>query len=141
MSSRVRAVEIAPSVVFDPAASGYHTFRIPSVLARGELVLAFCEGRLHRSGDAGEIEVVLRRSLDGGRTWLPLQVVSAVPGKTCGNPAPVIDPLSGDVLLVTVENGADAVELSLARGDDPVDGRRVFVQRSADDGASWSPTS
>jgi sialidase-1 len=141
MSSRLRAVEIASEVVFDPAGSGYHTFRIPSVLARRELVLAFCEGRLHGSGDAGEIEVVLRRSLDGGRSWLPLQVVSGVPGKTCGNPVPVIDPASGDIVLVTVQNGADAVELSLARGTDPVDGRRVFVQRSADDGASWSPTS
>src|SRR6266545_2046672 len=140
MSSRVGAVEIA-GAVFDSAGSGYHAFRIPTVLARGELVLAFCEGRRHGSGDAGEIEVVLRRSLDGGRTWLPLQAVSAVPGKTCGNPVPVIDPLSGDVVLVTVQNGADAVELSLARGNDPVDGRRVFVQRSADDGASWSPTS
>jgi sialidase-1 len=127
-----------PEVVFDPVDSGYHTFRIPSVLARGPVVLAFCEGRLHGSGDAGEIEVVLRRSLDGGATWLPLQVVSAVPGKTCGNPVPVIDPASGDIVLVTVQNGADAVELSLARGTDPVDGRRVFVQRSADDGASWS---
>ena len=50
----------------------------------GSVLLAFCEGRLHGSGDAGEIEVVLRRSPDGGRTWLPLQVVSAAPGKTCG---------------------------------------------------------
>ncbi|WP_410785608.1 sialidase family protein [Kribbella sp. C-35] len=135
MSSRVGALEI-----FDPAESGYHTFRIPSVVARDSLVLAFCEGRLHGAGDAGEIEVVLRRSLDGGRTWLPLQVVSAAPGKTCGNPVPLVDPTSGAIVLVTVENGADAVEMSLARGTDPVDGRRVFVQRSADDGATWSPT-
>ncbi|WP_427888932.1 sialidase family protein [Kribbella sp. GL6] len=134
MSSRVGASEI-----FDPAGSGYHTFRIPAVLARGSTVLAFCEGRLHGSGDAGEIEVVLRRSLDGGRTWLPLQVVSAAPGKTCGNPVPLLDPGTGDLVLVTVQNGADAVEMSLARGTDPVDGRRVFVQRSSDDGASWSP--
>ena len=139
MSSRVGAPEIA-EVVFDPAGSGYHTFRIPSVLARGSSVLAFCEGRLHGPGDAGEIEVVLRRSLDGGRTWLPLQVVSAVPGKTCGNPVPLIDAASGDIVLVTVQNGADAVELSLARGTDPESGRRVFVQRSSDDGTTWSPT-
>ncbi|GAA1564070.1 hypothetical protein GCM10009804_21080 [Kribbella hippodromi] len=136
MSSRVGATEI----VFDPAGSGYHTFRIPSVLANGPLVLAFAEGRLHGAGDAGEIEIVLRRSLDGGRTWLPLQVVSAAPGKTCGNPVPLLDPLSGDIVLVTVQNGADAVEMSLARGTDPVDGRRVFVQRSSDDGATWSDT-
>ncbi|RZU19342.1 sialidase-1 [Kribbella rubisoli] len=136
MSSRVGAMEI----VFDPAGSGYHTFRIPSVVARGPLVLAFCEGRLHGSGDAGEIEIVLRRSLDGGQTWLPVQVVSAKAGKTCGNPVPLFDPVSVDVVLVTVENGADAVEMSLARGTDPESGRRVFVQRSSDDGATWSPT-
>lgn len=127
-------------IVFDPAGSGYHTFRIPSVVVRGSLVLAFCEGRLHGSGDAGEIEIVLRRSLDGGQTWLPVQVVSAKAGKTCGNPVPLFDPVSGDVVLVTVENGADAVEMSLARGTDPESGRRVFVQRSSDDGATWSPT-
>lgn len=127
-------------IVFDPAGSGYHTFRIPSVVARGPLVLAFCEGRLHGSGDAGEIEIVLRRSLDGGQTWLPVQVVSAKAGKTCGNPVPLFDPVSVDVVLVTVENGADAVEMSLARGTDPESGRRVFVQRSSDDGATWSPT-
>ncbi|MEU4191164.1 sialidase family protein [Kribbella sp. NPDC026611] len=132
MSSRVG--------VFESGGGGYHTFRIPAVVSRGQLVLAFCEGRLHGAGDAGEIEVVLRRSLDGGASWLPLQVVSAVAGKTCGNPSPVIDPVSGDIVLVSVENGADADELSLARGTDPVDGRRVFVQRSSDDGATWSPT-
>ena len=126
-------------IVFDPAGSGYHTFRIPSVVARDSLLLAFCEGRLHGSGDAGEIEIVLRRSLDGGQTWLPTQVVSAKAGKTCGNPVPLFDPVSGDVVLVTVENGADAVEMSLARGTDPESGRRVFVQRSSDDGATWSP--
>lgn len=140
MSSSARSAQIDAEIVFEPAGSGYHTFRIPSILARGELLLAFCEGRLHGSGDAGEIEVVLRRSLDGGRTWLPTQVVSAEPGKTCGNPAPVMDPASGDIVLVTVQNGADAVEMSLARGTDPVDGRRVFVQRSTDDGATWSAT-
>jgi sialidase-1 len=134
MSSRVRT----PEVVFDPAGSRYHTFRIPSIAARGEWVFAFCEGRLHSAADAGEIEVVLRRSRDGGRTWLPLQVVSAAAGKTCGNPVPVIDPGSGDLVLVAVQNGADALEISVARGIDPLEGRRVYVQRSTDDGASWS---
>ncbi|MFK4086789.1 exo-alpha-sialidase [Kribbella sp. NPDC020789] len=122
-------------VVFAPAGSGYHTFRIPAVVARGELVLAFCEGRRHGPGDSGEIELVLRRSLDGGVTWGPLQVVLAVAGKTCGNPAPVFDPASGDVVLVSVQNDAEAVESSLSRTSD---GRRVFVQRSADAGTTWS---
>jgi sialidase-1 len=134
MSSRVGD----PEVVFDPAGSGYHTFRIPSIIGRGSLLLAFCEGRLNSAADAGEIDVVLRRSLDAGRTWLPLQVVSTAAGKTCGNPVPMIDPAAGDIVLITVQNGADATEISVARGSDPKDGRRVFVQRSTDDGVGWS---
>jgi sialidase-1 len=134
MSSRVGG----PEVVFDPAGSRYHTFRIPSITARDEWLFAFCEGRLHSAADAGEIEVVLRRSRDGGRTWLPLQVVSAAAGKTCGNPVPVVDPASGDLVLVTVQNGADALEISVARGTDPENGRRVFVQRSSDSGETWT---
>ncbi|TWD79287.1 sialidase-1 [Kribbella amoyensis] len=134
MSSRLPPAEI----VFDPAGSGYHTFRIPSLLAKGDVLLAFCEGRLNSSADAGEIEVVLRRSLDAGRTWLPLQQVCAVPGKTCGNPVPVVDPATGDIVLVTVQNGAEAVEITVARGTDPESGRRIWLQRSTDDGATWS---
>jgi sialidase-1 len=141
MSSRSRAAEIVldpPLTVFEPAGTRYHTFRIPSITAQGDVLLAFCEGRLHSADDAGEIEVVLRRSLDAGRTWEPLQVVCAVPGKTCGNPVPVVDPATGDVVLVTVQNGADALELSVARGIDPENGRRVWLQRSTDDGATWT---
>jgi sialidase-1 len=135
MSSRVGD----PEIVFDPADSGYHTYRIPAVLAAGKALLAFCEGRLDSAADAGEIEVVLRRSLDGGRTWSPVQVVCGAAGKTCGNPVPMVDPASGDVVLVTCQNGADAIEISVARGIDASgDGRRAFVQRSADEGVTWS---
>ncbi len=134
MSSRVGEAQI----VFDPVGSRYHTFRIPAVLAAGEGLLAFCEGRLNSAADAGEIEVILRRSLDGGSNWLPPQVISSAPGKTCGNPVPMVDPASGDLVLMTCQNGADAIETSVARGADAENGRRVYVQRSTDGGESWS---
>ncbi|MEV6410203.1 sialidase family protein [Kribbella sp. NPDC051718] len=134
MSSRVGD----PSIVFEPGGGRHHTYRTPAVIAAGEALLAFCEGRRHSAADAGEIEVVLRRSVDGGRTWAPEQVVSSVAGKTCGNPVPVVDPASGDVVLVTCQNGADADELSVARGLDAEVGRRVFVQRSGDEGLTWT---
>ena len=60
MSSRVGALEI-----IDPAGSGYHTFRIPSVLAHGSVVLAFCEGRLHGYRDAGALPAAAAARLDG----------------------------------------------------------------------------
>src|SRR3954470_9791695 len=63
--------------VFVAGRDGYHTFRIPSLLAtpRGTL-LAFCEGRKGSRGDSGDIDLVLRRSTDGGATWGPLRVIA-----------------------------------------------------------------
>lgn len=140
--------------VFDPAGTGYHTFRIPALLAIPDseladsgagagdpVLLAFCEGRVESASDSGLIELVLRRSLDGGRSWEPLQVVCAAEEKTCGNPAPVLDPATGDVVLLSVQNGARVDEHAhLTTGTaPPEDVRRVFVQRSSDQGRSWSP--
>jgi sialidase-1 len=130
----------SPKVVFDPAGSGYHTFRIPAITGFRDALFAFCEGRRHGSGDAGEIEVVLRRSYDGGASWDAPRVVTAVPGKTCGNPTPVVDPASGDLVLLTQQNAADTAEDAVQLGmADPEAGRRVFVQRSADGGTTWTP--
>lgn len=129
---------LSPIAVFDPAGSGYHTFRIPAVIGAGRDLLAFAEGRIHSADDAGEIEVVLRRSEDGGRSWAAPQVVSRAPGMTCGNPVPIVDPASGDVVLLTTRNGAAATEETLTRWAHPEHGRRVFVQRSADAGRTWS---
>ncbi|QDP96106.1 exo-alpha-sialidase [Microlunatus elymi] len=137
-------------VVFDPAGTGYDTFRIPALLAipsgstgrtdqDHHVLLAFCEGRIESASDSGPIELVLRRSLDGGRNWQPLQVVCQADQKTCGNPVPVLDPASGEVVLLTTQNGARVDEGALALGTaNPADGRRVFVQRSADLGLSWT---
>lgn len=136
----------ADQVVFDPAGTGYDTFRIPALLAirppqaSGDpLLLAFCEGRIESSADHGPIELVLRRSVDGGRNWQPLQLVCRADQKTCGNPAPVVDPASGDIVLLSVQNGARARESAITDGSvDPRDARRVFVQRSADRGLTWT---
>ena len=103
------------------------------------VLLAFCEGRLESAADSGPIDLVLRRSLDGGGSWLPLQVICRAEGKTCGNPAPMLDPASGDVVLLSVQNGARVDETAIAEGTaDPQDTRRVFVQRSPDLGRSWT---
>ena len=59
--------------VFVSGQGGYHTYRIPSLLvtARGTL-LAFAEGRKGGRGDAGDIDVLLRRSADQGKIWQPI---------------------------------------------------------------------
>lgn len=93
--------------LFKRGDGGYHTCRIPSlaVTARGT-VLAICEGRKNSSGDSGDIDIVLKRSTDGGRTWSGQQVVWDDGANTCGNPCMVLDRQTHVIwLLLTWNHG------------------------------------
>jgi sialidase-1 len=128
------------SVPYVSGEGGYDTYRIPAaVTTRRGTVLAFAEGRHNSPSDTGHIDVVLRRSDDGGCTWGPLRVVAAGDGDTRGNPAPVVDPRTGAIVMVTCYNSGAVTEAQIMRGEvTPERGRRVFVQRSRDDGLTFS---
>ncbi|UJB44785.1 sialidase family protein [Streptomyces sp. A1-5] len=137
-----RAAADAPSGGFDQQVlfkaaheKGYFCFRIPAIVrtVRGTL-LAFAEGRVHDCGDAGDIDLVLKRSTDGGRTWGPLQVVNHGDGDTHGNPAPLVDRRTGRIILAETYNKGRTDGLSC---DVPCD-RTPHLQYSDDDGATWS---
>lgn len=114
----------------------HHTYRIPALaVTTTGVVLAFCEGRRDGGGDAGQIDMLLRRSLDGGRSWEPQRTVSAEPGFTTGNPAPVVDRRTGDVVLLLSRNPADQNETEICAGRAA---RTVWVTRSTDEGLTWS---
>ncbi|WP_328409050.1 exo-alpha-sialidase [Streptomyces violaceus] len=114
---------------------GYACFRIPAIVrtTTGTL-LAFAEGRVLNCGDAADIDIVLKRSTDGGRTWGPLQVVTEGAGDTHGNPAPVVDRRTGRILLAETFNTGrtDAGNCTV-----PCD-RTPHLQHSDDDGRTWS---
>lgn len=131
------------SVPFRVGTEGYASYRIPAaVLTHAGTVLAFAEGRVDSSADYGRIDLVLKRSADGGRTWGALQIVARNGDGTAGNPAPVVldgGPHDGRVLLVHVRSAASATEDRIRRGEvSAADGRRVWLTYSDDDGASWS---
>lgn len=122
--------------IFTAGQDGYHTYRIPAIITTPNHVLAFCEGRREGRGDSGQIDLVLRRSSDGGATWSDLSVVASEDGYTTGNPAPVWVPETGEVLLLLTRNPASAHEKRILTGDDPP--RYIWITRSADEGATWS---
>lgn len=127
------------AVPFRSGQEGYASFRIPAVVrtAAGTL-LAFCEGRVESQRDWGRIDIVMKRSTDGGRSWGPLQVAAAGGGDLAGNPAPVVLD-TGRILLVHVRSAATASEHALVRGEvAEADGRRVWTLHSDDDGQTWS---
>jgi sialidase-1 len=127
------------SVPFTAGTGVYASFRIPAtVVSTKATVLAFCEGRRNSAADTGDIEIVLRRSTDGGRTWDDLRVVADNKRNTAGNPVPIVTS-TGRIVLVHVRNAAEATESLIIRGKMAAEnGRRVWAQHSDDDGLTWS---
>ncbi|MCP5110956.1 MAG: exo-alpha-sialidase, partial [bacterium] len=124
--------------LFVSGEDGYHTYRIPSLLVtKAGTVLAFCEGRKMGRGDSGDIELLVKRSEDGGETWSEQSVVWADPGNTCGNPCPVVDERTGRIVLLGTWNRGEDHGKQLHSGEG-IDTRRVFVMASDDDGRTWS---
>ena len=124
--------------VFSSGTDGYHTYRIPSVMATAQgTLLAFAEGRRNGRGDAGDIDLVLKRSSDGGRTWGPMQVVWDDGPNTCGNPCPVQDRRTGTIWLLLTHNRGDDHEKHIVEGT-AKGTRTVWVAKSDDDGRTWA---
>jgi sialidase-1 len=123
-------------VLFARSDYDYHTFRIPALWrSHSGALLALAEGRRHARRDDGEIDLVLKRSMDGGESWSELQVVVAEDGMTCGNPCPVQVRETGVIWLTFCKNLAAGGEDLITQGKAP---RTVWITRSDDDGASWS---
>jgi sialidase-1 len=124
--------------IYKNGEDGYKCFRIPALITTVKgTVLAFAEGRKNGCGDTGDINLLVKRSADGGKTWSPLMVVWDDSTNTCGNPAPVVDQQTGKIVLLSTWNlGRDHEREIIA--DTSENTRRVFVLHSLDDGLSWS---
>lgn len=109
------------TVLFEARQGGYHIYRIPglAVTPRGTL-LATCEARRTDPWDYSEIDVVLRRSTDGGATWSP-QAVLADAGKSAAHNAMIIP-----------DRNSETVHFLYC-----VDYKRAYYAQSTDDGATF----
>ena len=124
--------------IFKSGSEGYNTFRIPSIITTDSgVVLAFAEGRKNSSSDSGDIDLVLKRSTDGGKTWGDLIVIRDDSTNVCGNPSTVIDRKTGKIFLLSTWNRGDDTESEIINMTS-VDTRRVYVMNSINEGLSWS---
>jgi sialidase-1 len=115
-------VEQAP--LFTPGDQPGQAYRIPAMaVLPGDTVLAFAESRQEAMSDLLNIDIVERRSLDGGRTWTPIQVVEDLDTQTVHSPTVVFDDATKTVWLAFC-----------------TDYQRLHLTSSMDRGKTWTPS-
>ena len=126
------------NVLFKKGDAGVHTYRIPALVqANDGTIIVFAEARKNGAGDSGDIDLVARRSTDGGKTWGNVFTVWDDGENVCGNPCPVVDRSTGRIILLsTWNNGRDGEKAIHSRTS--IDTRRVFIMYSDDSGLTWS---
>lgn len=132
----VRAQEVP---VFVSGEDGYKSYRIPAMVkAPNGDILAFAEGRVLHAGDFGDVDIVMKRSTDNGKTWGPLQRVAEYGELQAGNPAPVVDLLDPEYpqgRIFLFYNTGDNHEGEVRKG---LGLREVWYITSVDGGRTWS---
>jgi len=125
--------------LFEAQKDGYALYRIPGIVTtkRGT-VLAYCEARKSDRGDWGTIDLLLRRSTDGGKTWGARTNFATVPGPKEKNPVALAQKLAtpGEVTYnnpVAIPDANGAVHFLFC-----LEYARCFYLRTDDDGFTFS---
>jgi sialidase-1 len=125
------------SEVFPPELNGIARYRIPGVVVTPKgTVLAYAEARKNGSSDWGEIEIHLRRSTNGGKTWEASSQIAHHGARLEGNPRKAEggekeQTVNNPVAIVDRETGA--IEFLYC-----INYARCYSMRSTDDGVTWS---
>jgi len=128
---------VSEQTLWKTGEGNYKGYRIPSVVVstKGTLI-AFAEGR-NDNGDSGDIDLVLKRSTNNGKSWSKEILVWNDELNTCGNPCSVVDKETGRIwLFMTWNNGADSESKIINKIS--ASSRIPYICYSDDDGLTWS---
>ena len=125
--------------LFRSGTGGYALYRIPGLIVTSKgTLLAYSEARKSERGDWVPIDIMLRRSTDGGSTWSEPKSIARVAGEHRKNPVALAQNLANptDVtynnpVAIPDRNGSVHVIFCLEY-------MRAFYMRSNDDGKTFS---
>lgn len=125
--------------VFVSGEEGHKSYRIPAIIKTpGGDLLAFAEGRVNHAGDFGDVNIVMKRSSDNGKTWSRLFTLVDYDSLQAGNQAPVVDlsdPAYPKGRIFLFYNTGNNHEGEVRKGNGL---REVWYITSADNGETWS---
>ncbi|MFD4420775.1 exo-alpha-sialidase [Agromyces sp. NPDC058484] len=119
---------------------GYAQYRIPALaVTNAGTLLAAYDGRPNLDDLPSPIDLLLRRSHDGGLTWGPQEIVRTGTGlHGFGDPSLLVDHATGRVFMFHAA-GTLAGFFEAAEGTEPEDSvQHVDVSVSDDDGVTWA---
>ncbi|MDD7915329.1 sialidase family protein [Polaribacter ponticola] len=112
---------------------GVNCYRIPAIVTapNGDLIAAI-DQRVPNCGDlkySKDINLIVRRSADNGKTWTPIEMVVDFPyGESASDPSMIVDKVTGDIFMLynymNLETEKDIYYL--------------HVVKSTDNGKTWS---
>jgi len=125
--------------VFTAGTNGYALYRIPGlIVTQSGSVLAWCEARKRSGSDWGMIDIQMRRSTDGGKTFEAPRTIAKVEGPKQKNPVALAQNLAtsdeityNNPVLIADKNGTVHFLFCLEY-------MRCFYARSQDDGKTFS---
>jgi sialidase-1 len=127
--------------VYKSGEDGYKIYRIPGIeTAADGTLLAFAEARKYGGADPGfgkqDIDLVLKRSTDGGKSWSQMEIIED-PGElwSAANPATVVDRDTGKVWVLYLRSRPGRSTRTSRPGTDDM---QTQARWSEDNGATWS---
>lgn len=118
------------TTVFEAGQDGIDSYRIPSIITTSKgTLLAFCEARKISSTDKTPTDIAVKRSVDNGRTWSEINLLTNGDDEAYMDPVALVDNITGTVFIFANCWPAD---------DHSMKNNVSWVIKSIDDGKTWS---